>query len=207
MGDPPPSQPPTIRLFRPTLATETSICPPLHLLAIHSFRTPRYIIIPFLLRHSFFEHLFSACSHISVQRRQHNPPPNPTEMARRQHLTLTVLLVFFGFLTFTWFMSSGSQSAADNYAAANFPVDSTESLKQQANSGWSPGEVDFGLGDNILKGGAIAPRLGNETAKYACSSSAHPHSILPSVAHVTDRSSPPATGASSATPRGSSSTR
>lgn len=86
-------------------------------------------------------------------------------MARRQHLTLTVLLVFFGFLTFTWFMSSGRESAADNYAAANFPVDSTESLKQQQNSGWSPGEVDFGLGDNILKGGAIAPRLGNETAK------------------------------------------
>lgn len=86
-------------------------------------------------------------------------------MARRQHLTLTVLLVFFGFLTLTWFMSSGTQSAADNYAAANFPVDSTESLKQQASSGWSPGEVDFGLGDNILKGGAIAPRLGNETAK------------------------------------------
>lgn len=88
-------------------------------------------------------------------------------MARRQHLTLTVLLVFFGFLTFTWFMSSGHESAADNYAAANFPKDSTESLKQQASSGWSPGEVDFGLGDNILKGGAIAPRLGNETAKYA----------------------------------------
>lgn len=87
-------------------------------------------------------------------------------MARRQHLTLTVLLVFFGFLTFTYFMSSGRESAADNYAAANFPKDSTESLKQQASSGWSPGEVDFGLGDNILKGGAIAPRLGNETAKY-----------------------------------------
>lgn len=92
-------------------------------------------------------------------------------MARRQHLTLTVLLVFFGFLTFTYYMSSGHESAADNYAAANFPKDSTESLKQQASSGWSPGEVDFGLGDNILKGGAIAPRLGNETAKYV---TAHP---------------------------------
>lgn len=126
-------------------------------------------------------------------------------MARRQHLTLTVLLVFFGFLTFTYFMSSGRESAADNYAAAGFPVDSTESLKQQQNSGWSPGEVDFGLGDNILKGGAIAPRLGNETAKYV-PTLRHPPSILPFSAQATDRRSS-RTGASSATPRGSSSTR
>lgn len=127
-------------------------------------------------------------------------------MARRQHLTLTVLLVFFGFLTFTWFMSSGgTQSAADNYAAANFPVDSTESLKQQANSGWSPGEVDFGLGDNILKGGAIAPRLGNETAKCV-PSTLNTLQFVAQAVQVTDSLSLP-TGASSATPRGSSSTR
>lgn len=126
-------------------------------------------------------------------------------MARRQHLTLTVLLVFFGFLTFTWFMSSGSQSAADNYAAANFPVDSTESLKQQASSGWSPGEVDFGLGDNILKGGAIAPRLGNETAKYV-HISLNPLLCVTQAVQPTDNPSS-RTGASSATPRGSSSTR
>ncbi|ROV93891.1 hypothetical protein VPNG_09500 [Cytospora leucostoma] len=87
-------------------------------------------------------------------------------MARRQHLTLSVVLAFFVFITFTWFMSSSSPAASDPFSAASDPYDSTQSLnKEGSGSSLTTGSVDFGLGDSILSGGAIAPRLGNETAK------------------------------------------
>lgn len=87
-------------------------------------------------------------------------------MARRQHLTFTVVLVFLGFIAFTWFISTTSPAVSDSLSAANVPYDSTDSLKKAgSSSSLSTGSVDFGLGDNILTGGAIAPRLGNETAK------------------------------------------
>ncbi|KAK7733689.1 Proteasome subunit beta type-1 [Cytospora paraplurivora] len=87
-------------------------------------------------------------------------------MARRQHLTLTVVLAFFVFITFTWFMSASSSAASDSFSAASDPYDSTQSLnKEGSGSSLTTGSADFGLGDSILSGGAIAPRLGNETAK------------------------------------------
>lgn len=87
-------------------------------------------------------------------------------MARRQHLTLTVVLAFLGFMTFTWFMSSSNPAGSDPFSVAT-QYDTTESLKKgSSGSSLSTGSVDFGLGDSILGGGAIAPRLGNETAKY-----------------------------------------
>ncbi|ROV92967.1 hypothetical protein VMCG_08997 [Cytospora schulzeri] len=86
-------------------------------------------------------------------------------MARRQHLTLTVVLAFIGFMTFTWFMSSTNPAGSDPFSAS-IPFDSADSLKKgSSGSSLSTGSVDFGLGDSILAGGAIAPRLGNETAK------------------------------------------
>jgi hypothetical protein len=143
---------------------------PIHSSSCHTFfLSPALQLLFLFFLETFLYGILSrlACSHVIDSSAGCTTATTHTqrEMARRQHLTLTVLLVFFGFLTFTWFMSSGHQSAADNYAAAKFPKDSTESLKQQASSGWSPLDGDFSLGDNILKGGAIAPKLGNETAK------------------------------------------
>lgn len=75
-----------------------------------------------------------------------------------------LVLGLMAFFSLTWFMSSSGSSGPDPFTNGNFPYDSTESLKGSSSS--ASGSVDFGLGDSILKGGAIAPKLGNETAKY-----------------------------------------
>ena len=71
-----------------------------------------------------------------------------------------VMLGFVAFVTLTWFMS-GSSSGPDPFAG----YDSSASLRKQGSS--TPmAAVDFGGLNNILTGGSIAPKLGNETAKY-----------------------------------------
>lgn len=82
-------------------------------------------------------------------------------MARRQHLTLMVILGVVAFLSLTWLMSSNSASGTDApFSPASFTYESAKGDK--AASGQS---ADFGLPSSVLTGGAIAPKLGNETAK------------------------------------------
>jgi FAD-linked sulfhydryl oxidase len=65
-------------------------------------------------------------------------------MARRQHVTLTVVLGFIIFLAVTYTFSGG-----------------------RPHIGFSDKEtkLDLGLSDSILTGGSIAPKLENATAK------------------------------------------
>ncbi len=94
-------------------------------------------------------------------------------MARRQHLTLTVALVVFGFLSLTYLFSS----SASRYPKAELlspireaahsnpkPVDPKQQVVQPADH-----KIDFGLSSSVLTGGAIAPKLENQTAKYVYS--------------------------------------
>jgi hypothetical protein len=81
----------------------------------------------------------------------------PDAMPRRQHLTLT-LVALMAFLGLTYFMSSSKSS--DAYS----PFSQTEhgSLTSSSDSSRNPAA---GLSDSILKGGSIAPKLENATAK------------------------------------------
>jgi hypothetical protein len=81
-------------------------------------------------------------------------------MARRQHITLTLLGVML-FITLTYFMSSGS-SSAERYPTRI--ADETWSPKEH-DSSHSASNPASGLSDSILKGGSIAPKLENATAK------------------------------------------
>lgn len=85
-------------------------------------------------------------------------------MARRQHLTLTLIVGVVLFFLFTWFVSSDKSTSADPYSSSTFHFDTSDTLKKQASTPMAP--VDFGGLDSILTGGSIAPKLGNETAKY-----------------------------------------
>lgn len=87
-------------------------------------------------------------------------------MARRQHLTLTFIVGVVLFFLFTWFMSSEKNAGAiaDPLSPASFQFETSDGLKKQASTPMAP--VDFGGLDSILTGGSIAPKLGNETAKY-----------------------------------------
>lgn len=77
-------------------------------------------------------------------------------------MLLTGLAVFF---TLTWFMSSsGGSSNYDPYAPSDFQYDGQ---KPQGKTPSAP--VDFGSLSDVLTGGSIAPKLGNETAKYSTS--------------------------------------
>ncbi|KAJ4394871.1 hypothetical protein N0V93_004091 [Gnomoniopsis smithogilvyi] len=78
-------------------------------------------------------------------------------MARRQHLTLMLMAGVAIFFTLTYFMSTGS-SRTDPYSPSAY--------EYKTSSGSTPmSAVDFGGLDNILSGGSIAPKLGNETLK------------------------------------------
>lgn len=82
-------------------------------------------------------------------------------MARRQHLSLMLMVGVVMFFSLTWFMSSKGSPDAESLAASGLQYQT--SSKQ----GSTPmGAVDFGGLDNILAGGSIAPKLGNETLKY-----------------------------------------
>lgn len=71
-------------------------------------------------------------------------------MARRQHVTLTVVAGLMVFMFMTYFLS-GSNSA----------FRSSVSYEE----GSTPERLELGLTDSILKGGSIAPKLENATAK------------------------------------------
>ena len=73
-------------------------------------------------------------------------------MARRQHITLSLGILVVFFMIVTYFMSPGTSSAF-------IPTpDNSPSNKVK--------QPDLGLSDSILKGGSIAPKLENATAKY-----------------------------------------
>ena len=77
-------------------------------------------------------------------------------MARRQHVTLLVVVAVLTFLGATYLWSGRS---TDGYSLEFSP------------SNGSGSKADLGaITDNILKGGSIAPKLGNETAKYVSTS-------------------------------------
>lgn len=55
-------------------------------------------------------------------------------------------------------------ASADPLSPAAFQFETSDGLKKQASTPMA--SVDFGGLDSILTGGSIAPKLGNETAKY-----------------------------------------
>ncbi|KAL2261727.1 hypothetical protein VTK26DRAFT_3495 [Humicola hyalothermophila] len=85
-------------------------------------------------------------------------------MARRQHLTLTLAAMLL-FLGFTCFMSSTSD--ADRYATRlnNDFFDHTSDGSSHSSHTTSESSFGSGLSESILKGGSIAPKLENATAK------------------------------------------
>ncbi|CAN8099838.1 unnamed protein product [Discula destructiva] len=82
-------------------------------------------------------------------------------MARRQHLTLMLVVGAAIFFTLTYFMSSKSALHSDSFSLPTF--DTSDTFKQQTST--PMGAVDFGGLTDILAGGSIAPKLGNETLK------------------------------------------
>lgn len=85
-------------------------------------------------------------------------------MPRRQHLTLMLVVGAAIFLTLTYFISSSSSSPIDPFSPSAYDNEAPGNSKPQTST--PMGAVDFaGLGD-ILSGGSIAPKLGNETLKY-----------------------------------------
>lgn len=82
-------------------------------------------------------------------------------MARRQHLTLILMVGLVVFFSLTWFMSSSGTPSVDPLSDSGLQYATSESLKKQPLGG-----MDFSGLDGILTGGSIAPKLGNETAKY-----------------------------------------
>jgi hypothetical protein len=98
-------------------------------------------------------------------------------MARRQHLTLTLVAVMV-FLALTYHIStrSGDASPMGAYDNKYSPIDSGSSSGSSSGgtSGSSSGSNPVpGVSESILSGGSIAPKLENATAKYAS-----PHPLL-----------------------------
>lgn len=89
-------------------------------------------------------------------------------MARRQHLTLTVLLAVVVFLSITYFFSSSASPI--RRAAAPFGRDA-ESISQKTTAA-PPSEpnsdftVDLDAIPTLSEGDSIAPKLENATLKY-----------------------------------------
>ncbi|GAB1317389.1 Sulfhydryl oxidase [Madurella fahalii] len=82
-------------------------------------------------------------------------------MARRQHLTLTLIGVML-FLTLTYYMSSSG--SGDRYPTMG--VDNAWNRPEHSGShGDSASNPALGISDSILQGGSIAPKLENATAK------------------------------------------
>ncbi|KAL2268235.1 hypothetical protein VTJ83DRAFT_3081 [Remersonia thermophila] len=96
-------------------------------------------------------------------------------MARRQHITLTLLAVLiFLSLTYVWSSRSGDAysplRAHDEKVATDYAPDygsSSSSSNSNENSGSSKSSdgAQPGLPDSILQGGSIAPKLENATIK------------------------------------------
>lgn len=88
-------------------------------------------------------------------------------MARRQHLTLIVVLAVVAFLSLTWLMSGSPVDVNPPFSPASPPLEkSGDDAKPVAKVDSKPTEKgDFGVPPSILTGGAIAPKLENATAK------------------------------------------
>lgn len=84
-------------------------------------------------------------------------------MARRQHLSLMLIVGVVMFFSLTWLMSSSGSPDADPLAASGLQYQTSQSGSKQGST--PMGAVDFGGLDSILTGGSIAPKLGNETLK------------------------------------------
>lgn len=82
-------------------------------------------------------------------------------MARRQHLTLTLMGVML-FLTLIYYMSSSSSGSRYPTMEVDSPWDRPEHSDSQSDSAGNPA---LGVPDSILQGGSIAPKLENATAK------------------------------------------
>lgn len=86
-------------------------------------------------------------------------------MARRQHLTLMVVLAVVAFLSLTWLMSGSPTDANPPFTPASPPLEKSGDDVKPAAKVDSTEKGDFGLPGSILTGGAIAPKLANATAK------------------------------------------
>lgn len=98
-------------------------------------------------------------------------------MARRQHLTLVLIVGLVMFFSLTWFMSSDGAPGADPLAASKMQYAASEGFNKQGST--PMGALDLGGLDGILTGGSIAPKLGNETAKYVRHTLSFPLQPLP----------------------------
>lgn len=87
-----------------------------------------------------------------------SPSLTPNTMARRQHLTLLVALAIAAFLSISYLFGRD-----DRELAVTLPRVKDGALSATASAVDLFGEVPSG----ILAGGSIAPKLKNETAKYA----------------------------------------
>ncbi|TLS21141.1 uncharacterized protein PpBr36_10558 [Pyricularia pennisetigena] len=91
-------------------------------------------------------------------------------MARRQHLTLMVALSIITFLSLTY-MFSGNGPRTDrlplSFQKPSAPSPATAPpLEKPPNDGLDASKADLGaISQDILKGGSIAPKLENATAK------------------------------------------
>ncbi|KAK4201682.1 ERV/ALR sulfhydryl oxidase domain-containing protein [Triangularia verruculosa] len=79
-------------------------------------------------------------------------------MARRQHITLLLMGVMF-FLTMTYFMSSKASSGGRD------PTRISDETWSSHNSNGAGGGGLGAISESVLKGGSIAPKLENATAK------------------------------------------
>ncbi|KXX73108.1 FAD-linked sulfhydryl oxidase ERV2 [Madurella mycetomatis] len=82
-------------------------------------------------------------------------------MARRQHLTLTLMGVIL-FLTLTYYMSSSSSDSRYPTMEVSSARDHPEHSGSHSDSAGNPA---VGIPDRILQGGSIASKLENATAK------------------------------------------
>lgn len=85
-------------------------------------------------------------------------------MARRQHLTLTLIAVMV-FFCLTYLMSSSRSN--DVHSSMTLPHDdfSQSGSRSSSSSSSNNDNPALGVSDRILKGGSIAPKLENATAK------------------------------------------
>ena len=96
-------------------------------------------------------------------------------MARRPHITLMLVVGVILFVFTTYMLSSSGSSGVVQHSE---PLDlggSSGSGDHKSASGDGGSKSAFGISDNILKGGSIAPKLENATAKYVY----HVHYIAP----------------------------
>lgn len=84
-------------------------------------------------------------------------------MARRQHFTLTVVLILIGIFSLSYLFSGPSS----NVDVEQRQVDKVPPLKEGAESTQSDFSIDLtSMPMGILEGDAIAPKLENATLKY-----------------------------------------